>query len=80
MGETISLAEDLQPGDEVVSTAICGYSGIVDSVMVGPGHTVRVDFRGGGAAYLCSFEVCDVRRPTRVHPLFATILRTHGVR
>lgn len=61
----VVLAADLQPGDELLGTAIGGYHGRVHSVQVGT-RDVFVTFETPGArACLNAYEVCDVLRRRR---------------
>lgn len=59
------LGEDLQPGDELLSTGLGGYSGTVRSVQVYPDY-VRVEFVGRLVpASLARPEACSVIRRRR---------------
>ncbi len=62
---TSVLASDLQPGDELHTTAFGGYSGRIHSVQVGP-KSVRVQFdEPGPPAYLAPAEICQISRERR---------------
>lgn len=60
--EVYTLAEFLQPGDEVISTGIGGHSGTVKEVRRPNLLTVIVEFTDGTVGALCQFEAAAILR------------------